>query len=148
MPRSTWFAPAAVLSLALAIGSCASNDVKCPTCPPEDSARLEVFAVIDLDSVHVKVDDGPVTKVTFLNRHVFGGLAPGEHRLSATIYRVVDFVPTTTDVSLRIVLARGEARTVLFHHDFAGVVQALPATDDDRPLLAHLGAAIRRTRAG
>jgi hypothetical protein len=147
MPRPIWIAPAAVLSFALAVGSCASNDIKCPTCPPENGARIEVFAVIDLDSVQVSVDGGAHATIDFNTRHVFDGLSPGQHTVAARIFRVVDFVPTTTDLVLRINLDRGEARTVLFHHDFAGVVEALPVSGDRRPLLA-FGGALRRSRAG
>ncbi|MBI1795859.1 MAG: hypothetical protein HY076_05000 [Candidatus Eisenbacteria bacterium] len=141
MARSTWIALAAI-AVVMAIG-CASNDIKCPTCPPANSGRIEVFAVIDLDSVHVSVDGGPQATVTFNHRRDFTGLAKGTHTLTATIFRVVDFVPTTTDVKIQVLLDDGETRTVLFHHDFTGVVDRLPLGD---PLpLARAGA---RSRAG
>ena len=142
MSRFIRFALAAV-ALALALGSCASQDVKCPTCPPENSARIEVFGVIDLDSVQVSIDGAPRVTVSFLNRHVFGGLSKGAHTLDARVFRTVNFTPEVSNVSLTVRLNEGEARTVAFHHDFGIVVRNVPASDRDRAPLALARRAVR-----
>lgn len=125
----------AALALAVVLGAC-SQDFKCSTCPPADSARIEVFGVIDLDSVQVSIDGAPRVTVSFLNRHVFGGLAKGVHRLDAKVFRTVNFTPEVRDLSVEVHLNDGEARTVVFHHDFVGVVRAEPIVDPGREPLA------------
>jgi hypothetical protein len=121
---------AALVVLALSLASCASDELDCPTCPPENSARISVWATFDVDSAHVSIDGSPNVTVEHDETRLFSGLASGTHTMNARLYHSDrDGFVTTKDVTLQIVLARGEAKTVVFHHDFAGVVYRLPEED-------------------
>jgi hypothetical protein len=121
---------AALAFLALLLASCASDELDCPTCPPETSGRITVWATFDVDSARVSMDGSPNVTVVNDEMRLFSGLTEGTHTLNARLYHSDLFgVVTTRDVTLQIVLARGEAKTVVFHHDFAGVVVRMPEED-------------------
>jgi hypothetical protein len=130
-PRPRFRAPhVALAALALTLASCASDELDCPTCPPANSGRITVLATFDVDSAHVSIDGSPNVTVRNNQERLFGGLASGTRVMSARLFHSDRFgTLTTRDVTLRIVLAEGEAKTVVFHHDFAGVVFRLPAED-------------------
>lgn len=117
---------AALAALALSLASCASEEIDCPTCPPANSGRITVWATLDVDSARVSINGSPSVTVENKGMRLFGGLAAGTHTMNARLYHsdLSGFV-TFKDVTLQIVLARGEAKTVAFHHDFAGVIARL-----------------------
>lgn len=117
---------AALAACALSLASCASDELDCPTCPPENSGRITVWATLDVDSARVSIDGSPNVTVENDEMRLFDGLAAGTHTMNARLYHSdLNGVVTFKDVTLQIVLARGEAKTVAFHHDFAGVIARL-----------------------
>jgi hypothetical protein len=149
MPRAVW-ALILTLSLALMIPSCASQKVDCPTCPPENSSALiflmtptDFSKTVDQDSLHVRLDGG--ASVTF-RRGTNGrisDLAAGTHTVSTTIYRSDEnHTVSTSAVSFEVVLARGEKRTIYFHHDLPVVVFA-PSRADGTVIAARPQALLR-----
>lgn len=136
MPRAV-VALILTLLFVLMIPSCASKKVDCPTCPPENSAKLLMVTVptefsktVDFDSLHVRLDGGaPVTFRRGTNGR-FTELSAGTHSLSATIYRKdIDLNVLTSVVSFEVVLQRGESRAIYFHHNVPVVVLGPGAPD-------------------
>jgi len=145
MPRITWSC-LLLLVLALPLASCFTNPSTCPTCPAEQSGRIEFvarpvrlpggssFDTLRLDSVHVSVDGG--ARVTALpgQRLTFDGLDSGAHDVKIVRWILHNSLPESPTSNLRIELARGETRTIVFHGDFPLVSWSPPpAGRDDEP---------------
>lgn len=119
MPRATWSRLVPLL-LALPLASCFDADTTCPTCPPENSARIvvQVPANGEVDSIHVVLDGGPRATVRRGTARSFEGLSRGVHSL-ALVRWYEDFgLITTRSTTMRVVLDQGETRVLIFHGDF------------------------------
>lgn len=144
MPRITRshlaLVPIALLSLSLA--SCFQNAGDCPTCPAPNSARLEaqVPKTGQVDSVHVAVDAGAQVTVKRDRRHTFANLSAGTHRVDITHYYSSDGIVSSRSATVRIELARGEARTITFHNDFPLITWApMPGERRHEPVAIRKG---------
>ena len=116
MPRAVW-SFLLLLVLAVAVGSCFDAG-DCPTCPPQDSGRIDVLVSRSgtIDSVDVLLDGGPQVRVRRGQRTSFQGLKPGGHQVEAV--RWYSPPVRSRSSSVWIVLQRGETRVLVFHNDF------------------------------
>ncbi len=125
MPRIAW-SRLVILLLALPLASCSNDEGTCPTCPPDNSGRIEVVLALngEADSLHVNVDGGDSLTVRRGRRVSFEGLSAGAHSVKVRRYfEAFDFV-TSRASSVEIRLEQGEARVIVFHNDFPLVADA------------------------
>ena len=136
MPRTARSHLALVLIalLSLSLASCLHDVGDCPTCPGVNSARLEVEVTKKglVDSVHVGVDGGPQVTVKRGRRHTFANLSAGTHEVAITRWFSTEGIVRSRSSSVRVELARGEARSITFHNDFPLITWA-PAPGERRP---------------
>ena len=124
MPRIAW-SRLVVLLFALPLASCIGDEPgSCPTCPPENSGRIEVVVAQTglVDSVHITVDGGSRVTVRRGRRGTFQGLSRGTHAISTVRWFSFEGVAFPRSTDLRILLERGETRVILFQNDFPLVV--------------------------
>jgi len=150
MPRIVW-RPLIAALVAIPLASCFYDSTDCPTCPPENSSRIEVLVKQNglVDSVQAQVDGGAPVKVRRNRledrRYTFDGLNAGTHSVTVTRWFFADDLVTSRTSTFQIVLSRGEARTIVFHNDFpliAGSPEPAPRAVAHAPVC---GAAARRT---
>lgn len=120
MPRIAW-SRLAILLFALPIVSCIGDETtECPTCPPENSARLAISVTQTglVDSVHITLDGGARVTVKRNVRFVFESLARGDHAVHTVRWFSSEGVPFPRSEDFTIRLERGETRTIVFQNDF------------------------------
>jgi hypothetical protein len=137
MSRVTW-CRLLILLMALPLASCFGANEPCPTCPPEDSARIDVKVpkVGEVDSVHVKVDGGAPFTVRRDKRGSVQGLRAGVHTVEIVRYFSSFGIVSTRSSVIEVSLGRGETRVIVFHNDFPLVADASRpgrASPDSRP---------------
>ena len=137
MSRTTW-TRLAILLVCLPIASCIGDEPKCTTCPPESSARLDIvvtpFGLVD--SVHIAIDGGANRTVKRGQRGTIPDLSPGVHAVATTRFFSFEGAVLPRSETFQVKLARGEARTIVFHNDFPLVTWREPARDRFEPALA------------
>ncbi|HKQ56350.1 MAG TPA: hypothetical protein VJY35_00665 [Candidatus Eisenbacteria bacterium] len=137
MSRTAW-SRLAILLVCLPIASCIGDDPKCTTCPPENSAKVDVvvtqFGLVD--SVHISIDGGATQTVKRGRRGTIADLSPGVHSVATVRYFSSEGLVFPRSETFQIKLARGESRTIVFHNDYPLVAWREPAGDRFGPGLA------------
>jgi hypothetical protein len=130
MSRTAW-TRLAILLVCVPVASCIGDEPKCTTCPPDNSAKVDVVVTpLGLvDSVHVAMDGGAIRTVQRGQRVTIPDLSPGLHTVATTRYFSTEGLVLPRSETFRIRLARGESRTIVFHNDFPLVSWLEPARD-------------------
>lgn len=146
MTRTAWKLLTA-LALAAPLAACSTEDGPCPTCPPDESGRIEVVVSLlgEVDSVHVTINSAFRGTVKRGRRGEFGGLARGTHAVTTVRWFENEGIVTSRTATILVRLEQGERRTLLFHNDYPLIVRA-PSRAETRALA--LAAGGRRAQAG
>jgi hypothetical protein len=137
MSRLAWIRLAIVL-IALPLASCFNDEGTCPTCPPDNSGRIDVLLAQDgdADSLHVTMDGGQRITLKRGKRISYTQLSAGTHSF-VLVRWFEDFgLITTRTTTVDVKLAPGEARVILMHNDFPLVVDAFRPGRAPLPLAA------------
>ncbi len=136
MSRLAWIRLAIVL-IALPLASCFNDETTCPTCPPDNSGRIDVLLTQNspVDSLHVTIDSGQPVTLKRGGRTSFRDLSAGSHSfIVVRFYNDFGFVFSRT-TTLAVRLAQGETRVIVLHNEFPLVADA------SRPGWRHTGRA-------
>jgi hypothetical protein len=127
MLRIAW-SRLAILALGLSLASCLDDDKACPTCPPDNSARVvvQVSGQGLVDSVHVALDGGASVAAYRDERVIIGGLARGTHDVAIVRWIQTGGISAPRSSSFQIQLEQGETRLIVFHNDFPLIAESLP----------------------
>jgi hypothetical protein len=125
MPRLGW-TRLIILLLVLPVVSCFDAQTTCPTCPPVDSARIDVLLPQngEADSAQINLDARPRVTISRGKRVSFEGLSAGGHSLKVVRFYSDFGVITNTTSLVEVVLAEGETRVLIFHNNFPLVADA------------------------
>lgn len=145
MPRLAW-SRLLILLLALPLASCFDGEATCPTCPPDNSGRIDVPLPQngEADSLHVFLDGGARVTVRRGGRASFQGLSSGAHSVEVVRWFEDFGLITTRSSVVEVRLEPGEARVIVLHNDFPLIADTslpghAPASRADWPAPRRVG---------